>query len=364
MKNVDVPKLASKIKSKITKKRLFVVLGAVVIFLGLLVADFYFYNLTRKITWGICRYVPLPVAIIDREGIITTRQLISNTQAIKNFYENQDFSDVGMRVDFATKEGKFRLKTKEKEVLDKLIENRIVENIAESYNLHISEKEARQDLAVRIANSGREAKGFALDIRKLYNWSLNDFVEQIIIPEMYLNKLYDYYNENIKNQSEAYKKINQAATELEEDSSNFEEVAKKYSEGSSAENGGELGWFEKGQIVPEVAEVVFEMEPGQHSEIVESPLGFHIVYLEKIRKSESGENLSKEKKEVKIKQIHTKSGGFFEWFLQQKRQADVIILMKDYKWEKETAMIEFRDENLQRQEENIIQKSEGDPSVY
>ncbi len=364
MKKINVPKLASKIKSKITKKRILVIIAAVIVFLGLLAVDFYFYNLTKGASKSICRFVPLPVAIVDKKGIITTRQLITNTQAIKNFYENQDFSDAGMRVDFATEEGKFRLKTKEKEVMDKLIENRIVENIAENYNLQVSKEEARQDLAARIANSGREAKGFALDIRKLYNWSLNDFVEQIIIPEMYLNKLYDYYNENIKNQSEAYRKIRQAAAELKEDNSNFGEIAKKYSEGQSAENGGELGWFEKDQLIPEVGKAVFEMEPGQRSEIIESPLGFHIVYLEKIRKNESGENSSKGKKEVKIKQIHAKSGGFFEWFLQQKQQADVIILMKDYKWEKETALIEFRSKNLQRQEENIIQKSEGDPSVY
>ncbi len=43
---------------------------------------------------------------------------------------------------------------------------------------------------------------------------------------------------------------------------------------------GDLGWFPRGYLtVPELDEVVFALEPGEHSDVIETALGFHIVQV-------------------------------------------------------------------------------------
>lgn len=60
----------------------------------------------------------------------------------------------------------------------------------------------------------------------------------------------------------------------------FEEMAKAYSEDpGSASQGGDLGWFSRGQLVKEYEAAVLNMKPGEYSEIIESQFGFHFIQL-------------------------------------------------------------------------------------
>ena len=65
--------------------------------------------------------------------------------------------------------------------------------------------------------------------------------------------------------------------------SDFSELAKKYSEGPSKEAGGEIGFFEQGQMVPAFDEAVFSMAKGDISDIVKTQFGYHIIHLEDIK---------------------------------------------------------------------------------
>ena len=61
----------------------------------------------------------------------------------------------------------------------------------------------------------------------------------------------------------------------------FDEEAKKLSTCPSAPQGGDLGEFTKEQMVPEFADAAFALkEPGDISEPVKSPFGWHIIRLE------------------------------------------------------------------------------------
>ena len=59
----------------------------------------------------------------------------------------------------------------------------------------------------------------------------------------------------------------------------FEEAAKKYSSCPSKERGGDLGFFSKGQMVPEFENVAFNMELHKISQPVKSQFGYHIIMV-------------------------------------------------------------------------------------
>lgn len=62
----------------------------------------------------------------------------------------------------------------------------------------------------------------------------------------------------------------------------FAELARKYSDDpNAAKDGGELGAFKKGDLVPEMEEMVMGLNPGEVSGLVRSKGGIHIVKLEK-----------------------------------------------------------------------------------
>jgi peptidyl-prolyl cis-trans isomerase C len=58
----------------------------------------------------------------------------------------------------------------------------------------------------------------------------------------------------------------------------FAEAAKANSQDpGSAQNGGDLGYFEQGQMVPPFEQAAFALKPGQMSEVVETQFGYHII---------------------------------------------------------------------------------------
>jgi peptidyl-prolyl cis-trans isomerase SurA len=59
----------------------------------------------------------------------------------------------------------------------------------------------------------------------------------------------------------------------------FVSRAKEASQGPSASNGGDLGWFKKGMMVPAFEKAASELQAGQTSGIVESSFGLHIIYV-------------------------------------------------------------------------------------
>jgi peptidyl-prolyl cis-trans isomerase SurA len=67
----------------------------------------------------------------------------------------------------------------------------------------------------------------------------------------------------------------------------FAGVAKRFSaDSASREQGGELGWFRRGVMFKDFEDVAFRLRPGEISDIVETPFGYHIIKLERAQPAE------------------------------------------------------------------------------
>jgi peptidyl-prolyl cis-trans isomerase C len=64
-----------------------------------------------------------------------------------------------------------------------------------------------------------------------------------------------------------------------EGGADFAELAREHSTGPSGPNGGQLGWFTAGMMVPSFEEAVFALEVGEVSPPVETRFGWHVVIL-------------------------------------------------------------------------------------
>lgn len=63
-------------------------------------------------------------------------------------------------------------------------------------------------------------------------------------------------------------------------STQFADLALRFSEDGSATVGGDLGWFERGRMVPEFEEAAFQLAAGETSGVVKTQFGYHVIYVE------------------------------------------------------------------------------------
>ncbi len=92
----------------------------------------------------------------------------------------------------------------------------------------------------------------------------------------------------------AKQKIEEVKKEID-NGADFAETARKYSTCPSAENGGDIGFFQRnGSLVEEFAEAAFLMEVGEISEPVKTQFGYHII---KVTDKEEGKDVKYEEVE-------------------------------------------------------------------
>lgn len=105
------------------------------------------------------------------------------------------------------------------------------------------------------------------------------------------------------------------AKEIEEGKS-FEDAAKEYSTCPSKEKGGDLGYFGKGQMVPEFEKAAFEGEVGKVIGPVLTQFGYHLILVE-------------DKKEKQVMEFESVKNQLEDQLLQQKKQQVYMNTIKE-----------------------------------
>jgi peptidyl-prolyl cis-trans isomerase D len=136
-------------------------------------------------------------------------------------------------------------------------------------------------------------------------FAADDFIDQVTIAD---ERIADYYSSNaaqfeqpktvkarhilIKVDEDADEAAVAAAKErllpvleMARDGEDFGELAKIYSEGPTKDRGGDLGEFQKEQMVAPFAEAAFALRPGEISDPVRTSFGWHLIKVEKVNEA-------------------------------------------------------------------------------
>lgn len=105
----------------------------------------------------------------------------------------------------------------------------------------------------------------------------------------------------------------------------FIEIAKEQSTGPSAAQGGDLGYISKGDLIPEIENVVFALEIGSISDIIKSEYGFHILKVTD-KKPEVLKTFEEVKEEITKTLLSTKQKEAFDKLIEElKAQVTIEI---------------------------------------
>ena len=127
---------------------------------------------------------------------------------------------------------------------------------------------------------------------------------------------------------EAKKKAEEALKKVKS-GEDFAQVAKEYSEDSTASNGGELGTFGKGQMVSEFENAAFSMKPGEISDIIKTQYGYHIIKVtERVDEQKSYDDVKDEIKSTLASQEYSKYIEKIEKNTKIEKSENVVKLAK------------------------------------
>ncbi len=307
------------------------------------------------ITGMIRSQLPLPMVTAGWSDAASFRDVATDLASVRRFYESQDFSTVGLRVDFTTEDGKKRLKIREREIINRALENDAIARAAARDGIRISDADAQKAVADQLSMQGNDPNAVKDRLMKLYGWTIPEFTGKVVRPALFEEALRKRFEADTTNFVEAKKKAEMARKRLD-DGRSFADAATEFSEGKTAGNGGDMGWFPYADLAASLQDAAKNQKIGVPGDVIESDLGFHILLINE-RKTENGKDL------VELSQIFVKKKTFGDWLTSELQGMSIHVLAPEYEWNQDTARVEFHDPALRQFEANLLQNSQGDASV-
>ena len=166
----------------------------------------------------------------------------------------------------------------------------------------------------------------------------NELIHQQVNSKVSLSdkELRDYFD---KNHNEFHKKeqvkalhimveseeeIREIQKELRSKQKTFPALAMEYSLGPEGAQGGDLGYFEAGQM-PEEFDDVFKLKINKVSDIIKTPYGFHLLKVVDKIEERKMDFVESKRRVKKILLQHLQDHAFKKWFLKLKQNAEIEI---------------------------------------
>lgn len=129
----------------------------------------------------------------------------------------------------------------------------------------------------------------------------------------------------LTSESDARNRLQQIRERIEQGGAKFEDLARQYSEdpGSGAK-GGELNWVSPGDLVPEFQRAMDALQPGELSQPVQSPFGWHLIQVLERRQQDVTEERQRLQARQNIRDRKSEE-AFQEWVRQVRDQAYVEL---------------------------------------
>jgi peptidyl-prolyl cis-trans isomerase SurA len=131
----------------------------------------------------------------------------------------------------------------------------------------------------------------------------------------------------IVSDSDAQQKMTMIKERLD-NSGDFTELARQYSEDASANNGGDLGWVNPGDTVPQFEQVMNQLAPNEISEPVRTPFGYHIIQVQDRRKQDMTKEAARFKARQEIRARKAEE-AYEDWVRELRDRAYVELQLED-----------------------------------
>lgn len=158
-------------------------------------------------------------------------------------------------------------------------------------------------------------------------------IKDVKVTEKEVKEYYDNYKPQIKARHilvEDEKTANEVKKKLDE-GAKFEDLAKEYStDPGSAANGGDLGWFGPGRMVPEFENAAYALKVDEISAPVQTQHGFHIIQVTEKKEKKSFDEM-KDQMEYELKVSKLDADKIQKAMERELKDANVKINDKDLK---------------------------------
>ncbi len=248
--------------------------GLVAVFLLVFGILIYKYQSDTRVVEMVAKVVPYPAEQVNGRFISYANYLFE-INSIKHYYLSQTTSDNKPAIDFSSADGKKKLIELKRQELTQLQQEAIIRQLAAKHKIKVSDKEVQKQVEQIQKSAGGEAKVKDV-LQKFYGWKIADLEKKIRFQLMQQKVAANVQNDpQLDAQAKAKAEKVLAKVKAGED---FAKLAKENSQDSSAANGGDLGFFGKGQMVKPFEDAAFGQEPGQvTTKLVKTQFGYHII---------------------------------------------------------------------------------------
>lgn len=261
-----------------------------------------------------------PVASVTAESAA----LVNGEPITMEYYQKQVsqveafFEQEGLNLQSA--EGQERLAQVRRQVLEQMIDQDLTRQAAAEMEISISDEELESKIQEIIQQSGGQDQ-FAQALQDT-GTSYDDF-RQMLLDQLLSDAVFSTVTGSIPSVAEQVNARHILLTTREraeevlarlEGGEDFAFLAREYSaDVSSRERGGDMSFFPRGVMPPQLEDAAFSLQVGQTSGIIESQFGFHIVQV-----------LEKEEREI-IPEIYEelRQQTFMQWLQEQREGATI-----------------------------------------